>query len=280
MLRTMTTATNTMAQLQNQFDVIGNNLANSATHGFKAREASFHEMLYQQYNNDQADRAPRQSPAGVRYGVGAVLGQAQINWKTGSLQSTDRELDFALTVPKQYFNILRPAEDGVGEETVYTRQGNFYVSPVQEGLLMLVNGDGYPVADVDGLPILFPDDVKNYTMVDNGILTITRNDGTTETAALGVTVLERPNLMEQLGGNYVGLPNDMEALGLTPQDVQTNLVGAARNNISMQNGMLETSNVNYQKEMTDLITAQRSYQFNARAVTIADQMLGLINGIR
>ena len=48
----------------------------------------------------------------------------------------------------------------------------------------------------------------------------------------------------------------------------------------LQNGVLEMSNVNMDKEMTDLINTQRNYQFNARAVTLADQMLGLINGVR
>ena len=56
--------------------------------------------------------------------------------------------------------------------------------------------------------------------------------------------------------------------------------GANRNRISMENQKLEASNVNYEKEMTDLINVQRSYQFNARTVTLADQMLGLINNIR
>ena len=72
----------------------------------------------------------------------------------------------------------------------------------------------------------------------------------------------------------------MAELGVTPAEVLTNLQGAARNGIAMENNMLEGSNVDYQKEMTDLITVQRSYQFSARAVTLADQMLGLVNGIR
>ncbi len=57
-------------------------------------------------------------------------------------------------------------------------------------------------------------------------------------------------------------------------------MGANRQQIGMQSGTLEMSNVNLSKEMTELIQTQRSYQFNARAVTLADQMLGLINGIR
>ncbi len=278
MIRTMITATNTMGQLQNQLDIIGNNLANSSTHGFKSSQASFQEMLYQQYNNDAADRAPRQSPLGIRYGVGAKIAQTQMNWKLGAIQETERQLDFAFTTPKQYFNVLMPGENG--EETVYTRQGSFYISPVQDGQLMLVNDDGYPVADENGRPITFGDDVASYTVKQGGVLQIQNNDGSTQTINLGVTSMERPDLMEHISGTYLGLPRNMANLGVTEQDILTNLQGQDREQIGMMNGALEGSNVNYEKEMTDLITVQRSYQFNARSVTLADQMLGLINGIR
>ena len=278
MIRTMTTATNTLSQLQSQMDIIGNNLANISTNGYKASDAKFQEMLYQQFNNDKADTAPRQSPPGIRYGSGAVLGQSQMNWKAGSLQMTGRELDFALTTPKQYFNVLMP--DGGGEQTVYTRQGNFYVSPVANGQVMLVNGDGYPVANSAGLPITFSDNVTNYTVNPGGNLQLTNADGTTQTIELAVTVMERPNLMQRLSGTNFALPENLADLGVTQQQVLTELQGAARNVIGLEGQALEASNVNSQKEMTDLISVQRNYQFNARAVTLADQMLGLINGIR
>ncbi len=86
--------------------------------------------------------------------------------------------------------------------------------------------------------------------------------------------------MEKLSGSYVGLPDNLAQLGYTQAEVVTELRGANRQQIGMQSGSLEMSNVNLSKEMTDLIQTQRSYQFNARAVTLADQMLGLINGIR
>jgi flagellar basal-body rod protein FlgG len=278
MIRTMTTATNTLNQLQSQLDIIGNNLANVSTHGYKSNGASFREMLVQQFNNDKADTAPRQSPAGVRYGSGAVLGQSQMNWKAGSLQMTGRELDFALTTPKQYFNILMP--DGGGEQTVYTRQGNFYVSPVANGQVMLVNGEGYPVADSAGLPVTFSDDVQKYTVKQGGVLELTHSNGTMETVELAVTVMERPNLMVRLSATNFGLPENLADLGVTKQEVLTELQGTDRSVIRLEGQALEASNVNSQKEMTDLIGIQRSYQFNARTVTLADQMLGLINGIR
>ncbi|MCG3088493.1 flagellar hook-basal body protein [Sporosarcina cyprini] len=278
MIRTMTTAVNTMTQLQQNIDIIGNNLANSATNGYKASGVNFHEMLYQQFNNDKADTAQRQTPAGIRYGVGAVLGPAMVNWKQGSLQVTGRDLDFALTEPKQYFNLLMPGENG--EQTVYTRQGSFYVSPVDGGRLMLVNGDGYPVADSAGNAVSFRDDVKQYSMRPGGVLEVTQNNGTVETIQLGVTVMERPNLMSRLSDTLFALPANLNELGVTAGDVVTELNGADRAIIGMENQKLEASNVNYEKEMTDLINVQRSYQFNARTITLADQMLGLINNIR
>ncbi|CAM3134444.1 flagellar hook-basal body protein [Filibacter tadaridae] len=278
MIRTMTTATNTLAQLQSQIDIIGNNLANVSTNGFKANEAKFQELLYQQFNNDKADTAQRQSPAGIRYGSGAVLGQSQMNWKVGTLQTTGRQLDFALTSPKQYFNVIMPGDEG--EQTVYTRQGNFYVSPIDNGQVMLVNGDGYPIANAQGQPITFADDVKNYTVQPGGNLKVTHANGTMDTISLGVTLMERPNLMTHLSGTYIGVPANMAELGVTEADIMTEMQGAARSVIGLENNALEASNVDYQKEMTNLINVQRSYQFNARAVTLADQMLGLINGIR
>ena len=182
----------------------------------KSSEASFQEILYQQFNNDKADTAPRQSPLGIRYGSGAVLGQAQMNWKVGTLQTTGRELDFALTTPKQYFNILMPGDGG--EQTVYTRQGNFYVSPIANGQVMLVNGEGYPVANSAGLPITFADNVQNYTVRTGGVLELTHTDGTMETIELGVTVMERPNLMERLSSTNFGFPENLADLGVTQQE--------------------------------------------------------------
>lgn len=279
MLRTMITATNTMSQLQSQLDIIGNNLSNTGTHGYKTKDVKFQELLYQQYNNDKLDTTERQSPVGIRYGVGASLAQAQMNWKQGSLQSTDRDLDFAFQEPKQYFNVLMPDGEN-GQQTAYTRQGAFYVSPLENGQLMLVNGDGYPVADSAGQAITIPDNVSRFSVNETGILTATYPDDATVQRELAVSVLQKPQLMEQISSTYIGMPTNLAELGVNAEDVMTDLQGADRGEIALANQVLEMSNVDISKEMTDLMTAQRSYQFNARSITIADQMLGLINGIR
>ncbi|WOV84681.1 flagellar hook-basal body protein [Sporosarcina jeotgali] len=275
MIRTMTTAVNTMNQLQNNLDIIGNNLSNIGTHGYQSNQASFQEMLYQQFNNDKADTAQRQTPEGIRYGVGAMLGQTQMNWKVGTLQQTGRNLDFALTQPKNYFNVLVQGPDG--PETVYTRQGNFYLSPGQGNQTALVDGEGNAVADRAGNAITFNGSVNSFELKPDGTVVAKSADGTEQTAELAVTLIERPNLMTRLSSTHFTLPANLDELNVTEADILTEITGP---DVGIQQGALEGSNVDYQKEMTDLINVQRAYQFNSRTVSIADQMLGLVNNIR
>ncbi|WP_096550340.1 flagellar hook-basal body protein [Ureibacillus thermosphaericus] len=279
MLRTMLTATNSLHQVQHQIDTISNNIANVNTAGYKAKEARFSEMLYQEYLNTRKDeQAPRLTPPGIRYGVGAKISQIQTNNAQGSLQNTDRDLDFAFTKERQYFNILMPNENNE-INMVYSRQGNFYVTPVEDGQVMLVNADGYAVADSYGNPIIFRDDVEKFILNENGTLQVNFINGDEQSFLLGVTEIHLPQVMEQTG-SYIMVPANIDELGYDENDILTNLVGFGRENIGLENQKLEMSNVNLTKEMTNLLQAQRSYQFNSRAITIADQMLGLINGIR
>ncbi len=276
MIRTMNTAANTLGQIQLQLDTISNNIANSNTKGYKAKQATFQELLYQQHNNDKLDRTLRQSPVGIRQGVGAHISQIQSNETQGSIQLTGRNLDFAMTAENQYFNVVM--QDG---STGFTRQGNFYMSPQQDGTNLLVTGDGYPVLSANGNTISFPQGVTEFTMSEAGTLNVMNENGQVIQYDLAVTKITKPQVMEQLnGGTYLSLPANLAGLGYAEGDVLTELQGQNRNEVSMQIGALEMSNVDLSKEMTNLIAAQRSYQYNSRAVTIADQMLGLINGIR
>lgn len=274
----MVTATNTLTQLQKQLDTVSNNIANSATNGYKAQQANFSELMYQQFNNDKLDSTVRQSPVGIRYGVGSHVSQIQSVQTQGNIQQTGRDLDVAFTKENQYLNILMSE----GDETrlVYSRQGNLYVSPMENGTVMLVNAQGHAVADANGNPIVLADDIESFGLSNTGTLNVTFSTGQPIEIDLGITQLQKPQLMENLGNTYVGLPDNLDELGFVQQDILTNLQGGARANVSMINGALEGSNVDLSKEMTELIATQRSYQFNSRAITIADQMLGLINGIR
>ena len=273
---TMLTATNTLSQLQKQMDIIGNNLANVDTTGFKSRQASFTDLLVQQVDNQPDARAEvgRLTPNGIRQGVGARLDQVQLMAKQGSLKSTGRDLDLAFQAENQYFKVLSSKDNSVQ----FTRDGSFSLSPVSANEVMLVTSSGDPVLDEANRPITIAGDVGKIEVTKSGQMNVTMTNGTSQSFTLGVVQLNKPQFFEQKGGNLLGLAPG--ATGVVPADVLTDLAGQQRGRVSIGQGMLEQSNVDLSKEMTDLLNVQRSYQFQSRSITIADQMMGLINGIR
>ncbi|RDE35605.1 flagellar hook-basal body protein [Parageobacillus thermoglucosidasius] len=280
-LRSMITAANTMAQLQQQLDVISNNIANSNTAGFKRRETSFGELLAQQFTNLPQDEAPRLTPNGLRYGVGARLAETNIVLKQGAIMQTDRPLDVALTKEGQFFRVLIQGENGT-QEIGYTRAGAFYLTPSagNQNVLMLVTSDGNPVLDENNAPIWLPNGYRDIEISDNGTITATAPDGRImRRVNIGVTSILRPQLLQSAGNNIWTLP-DFNALNVNAADVAVNMTGNLRAQIGMTQGALEQSNVDLGTELTDMMITERSYQLNARSISISDQMLGLINGIR
>lgn len=275
MSRSMIQAAVTMNQLQNKLDVIGNNMANSQTTGYKTRQADFASLLFQQIDNmtAPANAEGRLTPDGVRVGSGARLGSVNIDLRQGSIQETDRALDTALLEKNHLFQI-QVTENGV-TETRYTRDGSFYLSPVNDNqAVMLTTKDGHPVLGQNG-PIVIADGFDDITVQPNGQISVQRGDVNEIAGNLAITEAVRPRLLEATGNNAFRLP-DLEELGYDFEDIMQ----PVEVNTVLQSGALEQSNVDLASQMTDMINMQRSYQFNARTISMTDQMMGLINQLR
>lgn len=277
MNRTMITAQNTLTQLQKQMDIISHNMANIDTNGFKRKEANFTDLLFQQFNNQTRTNLEvnRLTPNGIRQGTGARLAQSQMVMSQGNLKKTDRPLDLAFTTDRQFFKVLEQGENG--SVVRYTRDGSFHLTPLSQNETMLVTGEGLPVLDENNNPIVFNGNIKNLTITENGRLIAAMENGATNDVNLGIVLVNKPQFLEQKGGNLLGMPDGFN--GQT-DEVLTDMNGPLRNQVALQQGSLEQSNVEMSKEMTELLNLQRAYQFQSRSVSIADQMMGLINGIR
>lgn len=275
MSQAMIQASVTMNQLQSKLDLIGNNLANSETNGYKSRQSDFASLLYKQINNmtDPANAEGRSTPDGIRVGTGAILGAVNLNMQAGIVVETGRALDAAL-VEKNHLFQVQVTENGVAE-TRYTRDGTFYLSPTPDGAqMMLTTKDGHPVIGANG-PIMLQAGFSNIKIDDNGDLIVDRNGAQQVEGNLAVRDIRVPRLLEAAGENLFRLP-DLAALGLNEAAVLEIVNG----NGIIQGGSLEQSNVDMSKEMADLILAQRAYQFNARTISMGDQMMGLVNQLR
>lgn len=280
MSRTMLTASNTLGQLQKQMDVISHNIANVDTTGYKKQNATFTDLLVQQLNNqpDTASEIGRLTPNGIRQGSGAKLAQIMTVMTQGGIKSTERELDAAFTKEGQFFRISVQTE--TGSEVQYTRDGSFYLTPVSNNELMLVTSDGNPVLDENNDLIVINGQAKEYKIDPNGSMIVSMANGNEQGFNLGVSLVNKPQFLELKGNNLLGLPANIADLNVGINEIVTELNGPDRDQILIEQGALEQSNVDLSKEMTDLIQVQRSYQFQARSINMADQMLGLINEIR
>lgn len=275
----MITASVSMGQIQKKIDTIGNNLANLDTNGYKSREVQFSSLLVGQMDNlpGEDNQIGRLTPDGIRLGYGAGVGETNLNLAPGHITQTDRELDVAISEPSQFFQI-ESVDDNGRSNRVYTRDGAFYLQPddTNPNVLNLVTKDGNFVLGEAGR-IQVPARFDKIAINEHGEINVTLNDGTSAAGGRLSTVnILRPQLMKSLSDNQFSLP-DLAEQNLNQTDIlQT--VGA--NATTVQQGFLEKSNVDLTQEMTQLIGAQRSYQFNARAISIADETLGLINSIR
>ncbi|MFS0645538.1 flagellar hook-basal body protein [Siminovitchia sp. 179-K 8D1 HS] len=276
MNRTMITAVNTLNQLQKQIDLISHNIANSETNGYKKREASFADLIAQQINNqpNTAEEAGRTSAFGIRQSVGARLSQAAMIVAQGSLKTTGRPFDMAFTKENQYLKVR--AQNG---SVQFTRNGQLGFQLAQNGEFILTTKEGHPVLTENNQSITVPSKVEQWSMIQPGLFEARLANGQQMRFRLGVISLTNPQFMEQKGGSLIGIPDEL-AGDVNPEALYTELNGERSNEISIQPAALESSNVDIGKEMTDLMTAQRSIQFQSRSVTIADQMTGLVNGIR
>jgi flagellar basal-body rod protein FlgG len=277
-MNTSMIASVTMGQLQRKLDTISHNMANSNTTGYKRREATFSDLLFQQVNNQTAVQyeGGRLTPNGIRVGSGAKIAQTALRLEQGPLIQSDRELDFAITEKNHFFRI-QTLENGNPEERL-TRDGTFYLSedPNNPQQLTIVTKSGDFVLDSTGNRMNLPLNFQSIGLSGEGQLLVTLNDGTVQNAGqFALARVLKPQLLDAIGDNLYHL-SDFAALGIAAGNVieEAGVIGR------VSQGFLEGSNVDLGREMNELIMTQRHYQFNSRAISMADEMSGLVNGLR
>jgi flagellar basal-body rod protein FlgG len=150
--------------------------------------------------------------------------------------------------------------------TAYTRAGSFQFSPTGE----IVTADGLTV--LPGLTI--PSNTVQVTINASGQV-LAQISGVVQPQTVGQ--LELANFPNEAGLQNIGsnLLTETPASG-SPTTGAAATVGFG----SIQQGFLETSNVNVVNEITNLITAQRAYEMNSKVITVSDQMSSTLNNFR
>lgn len=251
---------NSLSQLQRQLDVTGHNIANVDTVGFKRQQGHFASLLSQAYNNQPRPEFEigRDTPNGIRIGVGGHVADITQQFNIGQVRTTDRGLDVFLKASRQFFVVDTP--NGVG----VTRSGNMQLSVGDETMLVDVNGN--PLLGDDGNPITMPNDATNQRIRQDGVVVASVNGVEQEFGRLDIVEVRNTSELRPLGDNVFAA------------DLETE-VDRPLGNLLIE-GTLESSNVDLTKEMTDMTITQRAYQMNSRAMSMSDQMMGLVTALR
>ncbi|MDI9245208.1 flagellar basal-body rod protein FlgG [Marinobacter sp. CHS3-4] len=246
-----------LAAQDTNMSTISNNLANVNTTGFKRDRAVFQDLLY------QIDRQPgglntqnSELPSGLQLGTGVrVVGTAK-QFSQGNLEVTEQPLDMAVN-GRGFMQILLP--DG---QIAYTRDGEFQLNSNGD----IVNPDGYTLEP----NINVPENATNITIGKDGTVTAVTDDQQAPQNLGQITLVDfiNPQGLQAIGNNLFKATN---ASG-DPTEGEPGLAGLG----SLEQGMVESSNVEVVEELVNMITTQRAYEMNSKVVSATDQMLQFI----
>jgi flagellar basal-body rod protein FlgG len=261
MIRSLwTSATGMQAQALN-LDVISNNLANVNTSGFKKSRAEFQDLLYETFlPPGTSSSQDTQIPAGIQLGHGTRPSTVLKIFSQGNMENTQNELDLAIE-GDGFFQITLP-----NGETAYTRNGAFKLD--SDG--RIVNSDGFTMEP----EIAIPSDAMSISVGLDGTVSVLQA-GESTPSEIGTIELARfinPAGLISMGKNLF-IPSEAsgnEIIGTAGEDGMGTLA----------QGFLEMANVSVVDEMVNMITAQRAYESNSKAIQAADDMLQLANNVK
>lgn len=236
-------------------DVIANNLANVSTTGYKKSQTSFQELIYQYIEVPGAPTSDNgtQSPSGIQVGLGVTPAAVTKVFSEGDIIQTGNELDIAIE-GDGFFQIELP--DG---NDAYTRAGNFNL----DGNGQLVTSEGYPIIPA----ITIPDNARHITISETGIVSAILGDDTvsTELGNIDLATFVNDSGLLSIGRN---LFRETESSGTaTIGTPGTDGYG------TLLQSYLENSNVNMVNEVAQMITTQRAFEINSKAVSTSDEMM-------
>ncbi len=254
MLRSLWISKTGMEAQQLQLDNISHNLANVATNGYKKSHAVFEDLIYQNLRQSGAASSDQsQLPTGLQVGLGVRPVATARDFTQGALQQTGNTLDVAIS-GNGFLQVTMP--DGT---TGYTRDGSLKMDSQGQ----IVTNNGYTVQP----GITVPPTAQSVTIA---------SDGTVSAVLPGQAA---PQTLGQLQlanfANPAGLDPKGENLYSETGSSGSPSAGAPGTNGlgKLQQGFTETSNVNVVEELVSMISTQRAYELNSKAITTSDQML-------
>ena len=271
MVRGLYSAWTGMQNEQKRLDVIANNLANSATVGYKKEG-----VTSQAFDDELAIKIRDASVDWRREGIGTMspgvkIGEVYTDYRGGSLRQTGNTFDFAID-GDGFFAVRMP--DGT---TAYTRNGSFGLARNSDGSICIANSEGYQLLDDKGAVIRFEatQDTAQISIDANGNICYPDAKGNSQPTGvkIGLTQFNNPAGLLKIHGSLFQVTEASGAPRLESTDT-------ALKQSRILTKYLEASNVHTADEIVNLIVTQRAYEMNSKVINASDEMLQQANNLR
>lgn len=256
MVKGLYTAHTGMVNEMKRLDILANNLANADTTAYK-KEGTTSRTFADEMSlriKDSSNMGIPKKLGDITYGV--HLGQVYTDYSTGNFKVTDNTTDFAIE-GNGFFAVAFTDKQG-NTSVKYTRDGAFTVN--KEGYLVTKDGDY--VLNATGAMNGDPGQ-NNYIRLDpNAAITVNKLGYVMQNnqivGTIGMVDVDNYDYLEKYGENLYNL-----------------LPGGKRiaTDANIEQGTLETSNVNVVNEMVNMITIQRAYEAGQKVITSIDGTL-------
>ncbi len=260
MIRALYTAASGMSAQQTNLDTIANNLANSATAGFRQRQVQFEDMIYQNLITPGSAQTQQTLSAGLQVGLGTKSAASEVIMTQGDFNQTGNTLDLAIQ-GAGFFQVSRP--DGT---IAYTRAGNFHMS--NQGTIVTADGDIILPA------ITIPSNATSPSISKYGVVSavLAGQTNPTQLGTIQLATFANPGGLSSVGSNL------LEQTASSGNPI-TDTPGGTSGMGTLQSGSLETSNVDVVAAFVQMILAQRAYESNSKVIHVADDMYSQINSL-
>lgn len=270
-----------MILFQQRMDVIGNNIANVNTTGFKSARMDFADAFSQTYRGAVVGSGAGSNTDPIQVGTGVTSTAIKNQFTQGAITRTGPQTDLAIS-GDGFFMV----EDPVSGSSYATRAGDFRLD---QSYRLVTNGgfrvqgftdaalttEGDIVIDGTGRPSTADPlaTVSSYSIGRDGKVSVRLSDGSE--FVRGQILMQRfsdPNALTKQSNN---LYSSLLAAGpLTTGTAPSGASAPGTNGLGViESGALELSNVDLASEFSSMIVAQRSFQANARIITTSDEML-------
>lgn len=257
-INALQSASSGITALNTALDVVANNLANINTPGFKADRVNFQDLLYIEKAQPGVENAAGdQRPTGLYVGLGVKVSGTQKNFTQGAPLFTGQDFDMQID-GVGFFQVGIEAERG---GVAYTRAGNFTLNSDRQ--IVLANDKGRRLQP----EITVPENAEKVQISADGRVLV-KLPGDIEFQEIGQ--IEIATFVNVAGLKSVGENLFLESAASGPP-----IVGnpGVENRGTIQQGYLESSNVDPTRELIELIRTQRAFEFNSQSIRAADESL-------